>query len=360
MKALVYDGPGKKAWKDVPKPEIQNSTDAIVKITGTTICGSDLHILKGDVESVPAGRVLGHEGVGIIESVGDAVKGFKPNDRVLISCITSCGTCVYCRKNLQAHCLDGGWKLGNAIDGTQAEYVRIPYADTSLYSAPSTIKDDSLIMLSDALPTGYEIGVLSGQIQPGDTVAVVGCGPVGMSALLTAQFFSPAKIIAIDYDDDRLVQAKALGASHTINPSKVESVSAAIEELRSAEIEGLSENQKLKPGVDVAIEAVGIPGSFLTCQEIIAPGGRIANIGVHGKKVDLHLEDLWTKNVNVSTGLVSANSTSLLLNALKSGKIDASSMITHRFKLGEIEEAYEVFANASKNKAIKMFLDATN
>ncbi|KAK9469500.1 chaperonin 10-like protein [Lipomyces arxii] len=362
MKALVYQGPGKKAWTDAPIPKILKPTDAIVKVTSTTICGTDLHILKGDVPTVTPGRILGHEGVGIVHSTGDAVSSFSKGDRVLISCITVCGTCYYCQRKLQAHCLDGGWILGNEIDGTQAEYVRIPYANTSLYAAPKALDDDALLMLSDALPTGFEVGVLSAKIQPGETVAIVGAGPVGMAVLMTSQFFSPGKIIMIDTDDSRLAVAKKLGATNTINPTRLStaSVMAEISKFTTEDSAGevLSSSQTPKPGVDVAIECVGVPATFETCQQIIAPGGRIANVGVHGTAVDLHLEDLWIKNISITTGLVSANSTGMLLKLLQRGKMDPTQLVTHRFKMSEFMEAYDIFGNAAKEQAIKTYIAA--
>ncbi|KAK7206680.1 putative zinc-dependent alcohol dehydrogenase [Myxozyma melibiosi] len=365
MKALVYEGPAQKSWKSVPKAAIQAPTDAVVKLTSTTICGTDLHILKGDVATVTPGRILGHEGVGIVDSVGSGVSAFKPGDRVLISCITSCGKCLYCQRNMQAHCHSGGWILGNEIDGTQAEFVRIPYADTSLYAAPKALADDALLMLSDALPTGFEVGVRSAKIQPGESVAVVGAGPVGMAVLMTAQFYSPASIIMIDTDDSRLEVAKKLGATHTINPAKLgasstilDAINAINNEQYTASGETPNPAMSAEPGVDVAIECVGIPQTFATCQSIIAPGGRIANVGVHGTKVDLQLQDLWIKNITITTGLVSANTTAMLLKVLQGGKVKPEALITHRFKLDDIEHAYEVFGNAAKEHAIKTFIEA--
>src|SRR5271165_1642122 len=270
MKALVYHGPGKKSWEDKPMPTILKPTDAVVKIFKTTICGTDLHIMKGDVPEVTDGRIIGHEGVGIIEEVGSALSNFKKGDHVLISCITSCGKCEYCKKGMYSHCADGGWILGHLIDGTQAEYVRIPHADNSLYPIPAGADEEALVMLSDILPTGFECGVLNGQVKPGDTVAIVGSGPIGLAALLTAQFYTPAEIIMIDPDENRLNTAKTFGATQLIN-NATENVVEKVKALTNGK------------GVDVAIEAVGIPATFEICQEIIAAGGHIANIGVHGK-----------------------------------------------------------------------------
>jgi alcohol dehydrogenase len=334
MKALVYRGPGKKEWTDVPKPMIQKPTDAIIRIVKTTICGSDLHILKGDVPAVTDGRILGHEGVGIIEEIGEGVQNFKPGDKVLISCITSCGKCENCKKGLYAHCEDGGWILGHLIDGTQAEYVRIPYADTSLYPIPQGIDDEAMVMLSDILPTGFEIGVLNGQVKPGDTIAIVGAGPVGLSTLLTSQFYSPAEIIMVDLDDNRLEIAKQFGATKVVNSGAKNAVQGVM---------SLTEGK----GVDVAIEAVGIPATFDICQEIIKPGGNIANIGVHGKSVEFHIEKLWIHNITLTTGLVSTNSTPMLLKSVAAKKLDPQRLITHRFPLNEIMQGYDVFANAA-------------
>jgi len=343
MKALVYHGPGQKSWEEKSKPVLQHPTDAIVKIYKTTICGTDLHILKGDVATVANGRTLGHEGVGIIEEAGSSVSNFKKGDHVLISCITSCGKCVYCRKGMYSHCEDGGWILGNTIDGTQAEYVRIPHADTSLYLVPPGMDEEALVMLSDILPTGFECGVLNGQVQPGDTIAIVGAGPVGLAALLTAQFYSPASIIMIDPDENRLAVAKKFGATHLINNAS-SNATDSINKLTNG------------VGVDVAIEAVGIPATFGLCQEIIAPGGRIANVGVHGKSAELHLETLWSKNITITTRLVDTVTTSMLLKTVQSAKLKPEQLITHRFKLSEIMAAYDTFSHAAESKSLKVIM----
>lgn len=343
MKALVYHGPGKKAWEEKPKPVITEPTDAVVKILKTTICGTDLHIMKGDLPAVTDGRIIGHEGVGIIEAVGTAVSNFKTGDHVLISCITSCGKCEYCKRAMYSHCEKGGWILGNLIDGTQAEYVRIPYADNSLYPIPEGADEEALVMLSDILPTGFECGVLNGQVKPGDTIAIVGAGPIGLATLLTARFFSPAEIIMIDQDDNRLQVAKTFGATQVINSKNEDAVK---------KIMAFTKNK----GVDVAIEAVGIPATFELCQQIIGPGGHIANIGVHGKSVTLHLEDLWSKNITITTRLVDTVSTPMLFKNVQSGKLDPNQLITHHFKLDQILEAYETFGNAANEKALKVIL----
>jgi alcohol dehydrogenase len=343
MKALVYHGPGKKAWEEKPKPVITEPTDAVVKILKTTICGTDLHIMKGDVPAVIDGRIIGHEGVGIIDEVGTAVSNFKKGDHVLISCITSCGKCEYCKKSMYSHCEKGGWILGNLIDGTQAEFVRIPYADNSLYPIPAGADEEALVMLSDILPTGFECGVLNGQVKPGDTIAIVGAGPIGLATLLTAQFFSPSEIIMIDQDDNRLQVAKTFGATQIINSNHEDAVK---------KIMALTKNK----GVDVAIEAVGVPATFELCQEIIGAGGHIANIGVHGKSVTLHLENLWSKNITITTRLVDTVSTPMLFKNVQSGKLDPNKLITHHFKLDEILEAYDTFGNAANEKALKVIL----
>ena len=345
MKALVYHGPGKKNWEDHAKPVVIDPTDAIVHISKTTICGTDLHILKGDLASCKPGRILGHEGVGVVESVGPAVTAFKAGDRVLISCVSACAKCEYCRKGMFSHCTTGGWILGNTIDGTQAEFVRTPHADTSLYPIPEGADEEALVMLSDILPTGFECGVLNGKVAPGATVAIVGSGPIGLAALLTAQFYSPGEIIMIDLDDNRLEVAKRFGATRTINSSDGKAVEALM---------NLTDNQ----GVDTAIEAVGIPATFELCEQIVAPGGVIANVGVHGVKVALHLERLWDRNISITTRLVDTVSTPMLLKVLKAKKIDPKLLITHRFKLADILEAYETFGNAAKTKALKVILEA--
>ena len=344
MKALVYEGPGKKSWTDKPEPKIQQPGDVIVKVLKTTICGTDLHILKGDVPEVTPGRILGHEGIGEIIETGAHVSQFKKGDRVLISCITSCGHCEYCRKGMYSHCKDGGWILGHLIDGVQAEYVRIPHADNSLHKIPKDIDEEALVMLSDILPTGFECGVLNGQVQPGDTVAIVGAGPVGLAALLTAQFYSPAGIIMIDLDDFRLETARRFGATHTINSGK-EDVKSLIMQWTEGK------------GVDTAIEAVGVPATFELCEVIIGAGGKIANIGVHGKSVSLHLEDLWARNIGITTRLVDTVTTPMLLKTVTSHKLDAGRLITHRFKLNDILKAYDIFQHADKEKSLKVILN---
>ncbi|MFL5412639.1 MAG: zinc-dependent alcohol dehydrogenase family protein [Myxococcales bacterium] len=342
MKALVYRGPGKRAWEDKPKPTVQDASDAVVKIVRTTICGTDLHILKGDVPSVTPGRILGHEGVGVVEQVGSAVSSFKAGDRVLISCISSCGKCATCKKGMYSHCESGGgWILGNTIDGTQAEYVRIPFADTSLYAVPKGADQDALVMLSDILPTGYECGVLNGTVKPGDTVVIVGAGPVGLAALLTAQLYSPSEIIVVDVDENRLAVAKSMGATQAVTSA------GAVEKI--LQLTG-------RRGVDVAIEAVGVPATFDLCQDIVAAGGHIANVGVHGKSVSLKLEKLWAHNITLTTRLVDTVTTPLLLKTVLAGKLQPRRLITHEFHLEELMKAYDTFGNAAREKALKVLV----
>ncbi|HET6607121.1 MAG TPA: zinc-dependent alcohol dehydrogenase family protein [Rhodopila sp.] len=345
MKALVYLAIGKKALDERPKPGIAAPTDAIVKITKTTICGTDLHILKGDLPSCKPGRILGHEGVGIVETVGPGVTVFKPGDHVLISCVSACGKCVYCRKQMYSHCTTGGWILGNTIDGTQAEFVRIPHADTSLYPIPAGADEEALVMLSDILPTSFECGVLNGKVEPGSTVAIVGSGPIGLAALLTAQFYSPAEIVMIDLDDNRLDVAKRFGATATINSSS-SAVAEAVMKMTGGR------------GVDTAIEAVGIPATFELCEKIVTAGGVIANIGVHGKKADLHLESLWDRNIAITTRLVDTVSIPMLFKTVLSNKIDPQRLITHRFRLDGIIDAYDTFGRAAETKALKVIIEA--
>jgi alcohol dehydrogenase len=345
MKALAYGGPGKKAVEDRPKPQIKAPGDAIVKITKTTICGTDLHILKGDVPTCAPGRILGHEGVGVVDAVGAGVTAFKPGDRVLISCISSCGKCEYCRRGMYSHCATGGWILGHLIDGTQAEYVRIPHADTSLYPIPAGADEEALVMLSDILPTGFECGVLNGKVAPGSTVAIVGSGPIGLAALLTAQFYSPAEIIMIDLDDNRLGLARQFGATHTVNSADGKAAET---------VKTLTGGR----GVDTAIEAVGVPATFELCEDLVTPGGVIANIGVHGKKVDLHLERLWAHNIGITTRLVDTVTTPMLLKTVQSKKLDPTKLITHRFKLDQILDAYNTFSRAAETHALKVIISA--
>ena len=345
MQALVYNGPGRMNLEDRLKPVIKMPGDAIVRITKTTICGTDLHILKGDVATCQPGTVLGHEGVGVVDKVGAGVTSFKPGDHVLISCITACGRCEPCRKGMTSHCTTGGWILGNSIDGTQAEFVRIPHADTSLYPIPTGADEEALVMLSDILPTGFECGVLNGKVQPGSTVAIVGSGPIGLAALLTAQFYAPSEIIMIDLDDNRLAVGKRFGATATVN---------------SAAGDAAQQVMKLTDGrgVDTAIEAVGIPATFELCQEIVAAGGTIANIGVHGVKADLHLERLWSHNVTITTRLVDTVSIPMLLKTVQSKRIDATQLITHHFRMSEILQAYDTFGKAADTKALKVIIEA--
>ena len=345
MQALIYNGPGRKAVEERPKPKLTQPGDAIVRITRTTICGTDLHILKGDVPTCKPGTVLGHEGVGVIDTVGAAVTSFKPGDRVLISCISACGRCEACRRGMFSHCASGGWILGNSIDGTQAEFVRIPHADTSLYPIPAGADEEALVMLSDILPTGFECGVLNGKVQPGASVAIVGTGPIGLAALLTAQLYSPAEIIVIDLDDNRLAVGKRFGATATVN-SKAGDAAAQVMKLTGGR------------GVDTAIEAVGIAATFQICQDIVAPGGTIANVGVHGAKVELHLEKLWSQNVTITTRLVDTVTIPMLLKTVRAERIDAKQLITHRFKFDNILDAYDTFARAADTKALKVIIEA--
>lgn len=345
MKALVYQGPGSKAWAEVPMPTLQADTDVIVAVDTTTICGSDLHILKGDTPEVTTGRILGHEAVGTVESVGAGVKTVAVGDRVLVSCITACGACRFCREGRYGQCLGGGgWILGHLIDGTQAEYVRVPFADTSTYPVPEGVLDEEILMLADILPTAYEVGVLNGHVQPGDTVAVVGAGPIGLSAITGAKLYSPGMVISIDLADSRLDVAKQFGADMTINNEQQDAVDL-VREITG----GL--------GADVAIEAVGIPSTFELCTELVRPGGHVANIGVHGKPATLHLESLWTRDVTITTGLVDTYSTPTLLRLLTSRQINAAHFVTHHFGLHQMMEAYDVFSRAGDTGAVKVVLN---
>lgn len=339
MKAVVYHGPGRRTFESVPRPRLREATDAIVEMTTTTICGTDLHILKGDVPEVEPGRILGHEGVGVVRDVGPAVTRFRSGDRVLVSCITSCGRCDRCRQGMTSHCRQGGWVLGHTIDGTQAEFTRVPHADGSLHPAPEGVDDDALAMLSDILPTAYECGVLNGEVLPGRRVAIVGAGPIGLAAVLTARLFSPSEIVVIEPDANRRRAASAFGATRTVDPA-----SGPVVELVRGDGEG----------VDVAIEAVGVPETFELCQRLVAPGGRIANVGVHGKPALFHLQTLWSHNVTVTTRLVDGVTTPTLLGMVANGQIDPRGLVTHRFRLSQAMEAYETFAAASASGALKV------
>jgi alcohol dehydrogenase len=344
MQALVYHGPGRKAWEEVPDPELIDECDAIVRVDATTICGTDLHILAGDVPAVRAGRILGHEAVGTVDEVGDSVHRLSPGDRVLVSCISACGTCQYCREGRYGQCLnEGGWVLGHHIDGTQAEYVRVPYADTSTYRIPEGVPDEAMLMLADILPTGYEVGVLAGGVRPGDVVAVVGAGPVGLAAIASARLFSPSHIVAVDLSDARLEAARHFGADVTVNDSR-EDPMTMIKDLTG------------RLGADVSIEAVGTSATFEMAVRLARPGGRIANIGVHGGAAVLHLEEQWARDITITTGQVDASSTPTLMRLVASGQLDAAQFVTHHFDLNDFEKAYEVFANPAASAAIKVVL----
>ncbi len=346
MRAVVYHGPGSKAWEEVPDPVLIDDTDAIVRVDVTTICGSDLHILKGDVPAVVDGRILGHEAVGTVEQVGAGVKRVHVGDRVLVSCVTSCATCRFCREGRYGQCLNGGgWILGHLIDGTQAEYVRVPFADTSTYAIPTGVSDEQVLMLADILPTGYEVGVLNGRVRPGDVVAVVGAGPVGLSAILAAQLFSPSHIVSIDLADSRLDAAKLFGADFVVNNGRQD----ALEVVRAL-TEGL--------GADVAIEAVGLPSTFELATSLVRPGGHVANIGVHGAPATLHLESLWSRDVTITTGLVDTSSTPTLLKLASGHQIDGGRFVTHHFTMDAFDEAYDTFARSAETGALKVVITA--
>ncbi|WP_091467007.1 zinc-dependent alcohol dehydrogenase family protein [Paenarthrobacter nitroguajacolicus] len=352
MKALVYGGPGEKSWTDVPDPVILQTTDAIVRIDTTTICGTDLHILKGDVPAVQPGRILGHEGVGTVTEVGSSISSLRPGDRVIISCIKSCGHCGNCRKGLFSHCLGDegqagtGWIFGHLIDGTQAEFVRVPYAENSLHKLPHGVTDDEAVMLSDILPTAFEIGVQAGRVAPGDVVAIVGAGPIGLAAMATAGLHGAATVVAIDPDEGRLAKASDFGATHTVNPTKPGWI---------AEVLTLTDGA----GVDVSMEAVGIPETFDMALRLVRPGGYVANIGVHGKPVQLPLQDLWIQNINISMGLVNTNTTPMLLRLVAQHKLPADKFATHHFGLEQIMDAYDTFSRAAETGALKVVLSRT-
>ncbi|MDQ6725088.1 MAG: zinc-dependent alcohol dehydrogenase family protein [Actinomycetota bacterium] len=341
MHALVYHGPGRKSWEEVPNPVLVDDTDAIVRVDATTICGSDLHILKGDVPEVTAGRILGHEAVGTVESVGSSVRNLRIGDRVVVSCITACGRCRFCREARYGQCSGGGgWILGHLIDGTQAEYVRVPFADTSTYPVPAGVADEDVLMISDILPTAYEVGVLNGHVQPGDVVAVVGAGPIGLSAIMGAGLFSPSHIVAVDLADNRLAAAKQFGADITVNNGHED----ALEAIRSV-TGGL--------GADVVIEAVGVPATFELATTLVRPCGHVANIGVHGRPATLHLEELWSRNVTITTGLVDTYSTPTLLRLL-GHQLHVGRFVTHHFTMGDFAAAYDTFARAADTGALKV------
>ncbi|NDK28670.1 zinc-dependent alcohol dehydrogenase family protein [Streptomyces sp. TR1341] len=343
MKGYVFHGPGEASWEDVPDPGIKEPTDAIVKVSAVTICGTDLHILKGDVPEVRPGTVLGHEAVGEIVETGSDVRTVRPGDRVLLSCVTSCGRCRYCREGVYGQCLGGGgWILGHTIDGTQAEYVRVPYADLSVHPLPGTLASEDAVLLADIFPTSYEVGVLNGRVRPGDTVVIVGAGPIGLAAIATARLFSPERIIAVDLAPARLEAARRFGAD------AVADVHEAPHQLVADLTDGL--------GADVAIEAVGVPDTFELCMRVVRPGGHVANVGVHGKPATLHLEDLWIRDVTITTGLVDTYSTPTLLKMAAAGRLPTGQLVTHTFPLEQMERAYDVFSRAAETGALKVVL----
>ncbi|TGZ15542.1 alcohol dehydrogenase [Streptomyces sp. S816] len=343
MKGYVFHGPGEASWEDVPDPGIKEPTDAIVKVSAVTICGTDLHILKGDVPEVRPGTVLGHEAVGEIVETGGDVRTVRPGDRVLLSCVTSCGRCRYCREGVYGQCLGGGgWILGHTIDGTQAEYVRVPYADLSVHPLPGTLASEDAVLLADIFPTSYEVGVLNGRVRPGDTVVIVGAGPIGLAAIATARLFSPERIIAVDLAPARLEAARRFGAD------AVADVHEAPHQLVADLTDGL--------GADVAIEAVGVPDTFELCTRVVRPGGHVANVGVHGKPATLHLEDLWIRDVTITTGLVDTYSTPTLLRMAAAGRLPTGQLVTHTFPLEQMERAYDVFSRAAETGALKIVL----
>ena len=350
MKALVYKGPGQKAWQDVPMAGIQHPTDVVVRIDTTTICGTDLHILKGDVPAVKIGRILGHEGVGTITEIGKAVTALAVGDNVILSCIKSCGRCTFCKQGLFAHCLGDegavgiGWVFGHLIDGTQAEFVRVPYAETSVHKVPKGVTNQQGVLLSDILPTGFEIGVQYGRVKPGDVVAVIGAGPIGLSVIMTAGLYGAARIIAIDLDPNRLEQALKFGATDGVSSGDAD---------WKAKVMAMTDGF----GVDVAVEAVGVPKTFEMAIQIVRPGGHVANVGVHGKPVQLPLQDLWLQNINISMGLVNTNTTPMLLKLVAQKKLDVDKFVSHHFKLSEMMAAYDTFGRAAQTKALKVIID---
>ncbi|MEV4805283.1 alcohol dehydrogenase catalytic domain-containing protein [Nonomuraea sp. NPDC049421] len=343
MKALIYQGPGRRTWTEVPDPRPVEATDAVVRVDAVTICGTDLHILKGDVPAVQPRTVLGHEAVGTVTATGTAVTTVKRGDRVLVSCISACGRCRYCRTAAYGQCLGGGgWILGHRIDGTQAEYVRVPFADTSTHILPDGVSDEAALMLADILPTAYEVGVLNGRVRPGDTVVIVGAGPIGLAAITTAQLFTPGHIVVVDPAPARLEAAKRLGADVVVGAG--DDPADAVAELTK----GL--------GADVAIEAVGIPETFELCTRLVRPCGHVANVGVHGRPATLHLEDLWIRDLTITTGLVDTSSTPALLDMVAAGRLDPTGFITHRFALDDMPAAYDTFADPASTGALKVVL----
>ena len=343
MKALVYGGPDSRSWRDVPDPAVKDPEDAIVRVDAVTICGTDLHILRGDVPEVEHGRVLGHEAVGTVLDVGSNVRSVRPGQRVLVSCISSCGRCAPCREGRQGQCLGGGgWVLGHLIDGTQAELVRVPFADHSLHAVPENVSSEDAVMLADILPTAFEVGVLAGAVSPGDTVVIVGAGPIGLAAITTAHLYTPSRVVVVDPAESRREKALAAGADRALSPD--DDVKAAVDALTDGR------------GADVAIEAVGIPSTFELCTELVRPGGHVANVGVHGAPATLHLERLWIRDVTITTGLVDTRTTPLLMRLLDEGKISVQGLCTHRFGLHEMQDAYDAFSRPDESGSLKVVL----
>lgn len=342
MKAFVYHGPEKMSLDQVPKPTIIKPTDAIVKVTTSTICGTDKHIRHGGMPEVEPGRIIGHEFCGIVEEVGSSVNKFKKGDRVAVSCVTQCMDCYYCRRGMYSQCTTGSWIFGYMIDGCQADYVRVPYADSGMYIIPDSLTDEDVLFVGDILSTGY-FGAENGNIQPGDTVAVFGSGPVGMCAMATARLWGPARIVAVDIDDSRLEFAKKNGwADYALNPQKVDVVQA-LKDMTGGR------------GADVTIEANGFEPTFKGAIDGVRAGGTVSLIGVFEKPQVVEMNKLWKKNIAIKMGLVNANRISELIDLIKEGKLNMKPLITHTLPLSQVAEGYDIFEERRDN-AIKVVL----
>lgn len=342
MKAFVYHGPEKMSLDQVPKPTIIKPTDAIVKVTTSTICGTDKHIRHGGMPEVEPGRIIGHEFCGIVEEVGSSVNKFKKGDKVAVSCVTQCMDCYYCRRGMYSQCTTGSWIYGYMIDGCQADYVRVPYADSGMYIIPDSLTDEDVLFVGDILSTGY-FGAENGNIQPGDTVAVFGSGPVGMCAMATARLWGPARIVAVDIDDSRLEFAKKNGwADYGLNPQKVDVVQA-LKDMTGGR------------GADVTIEANGFEPTFKGAIDGVRAGGTVSLIGVFEKPQVVEMNKLWIKNIAIKMGLVNANRISELIDLIKEGKLNMKPLITHTLPLSQVAEGYDIFEERRDN-AIKVVL----
>ena len=341
MKAVVYKGNGEIALEDRPIPKILDDRDAIIKVTLTTICSSDIHIKHGAVPRAVPGTILGHEFVGRVVETGSAVKKIKPGDRVSVNVETFCGECFFCKRGFVNNCTDpdGGWALGCRIDGGQAEYVRIPFADNGLTVIPDHVSDEQALFNGDILSTGYWAAKI-GELNPADTVAVIGAGPTGLCTMMCARLYTPARIIAIDTDEYRLNLAKEKGlADITLIPGR-DDPEKVIKELTDGR------------GADTVFEVAGGADTFQTAWKIARPNAVVVVVAMYEEAQELPLPDMYGKNLVFKTGGVDGSYCREIMDLTACGKLDAGFLITHRCSLNDIMNAYDIFEN-KKDHVIK-------